>query len=82
MRAFDLWKHWYQELLILESLKALKLKLHAECSKQFKWNLYFYVSGQNEPFWAVLKLLFKFKYEIYIYNSMDGAGYKLEKWKK
>ena len=31
--------------------------IHIECSKQFKWNLYFYVSGQSGPFWAVLKLL-------------------------
>ena len=31
--------------------------IHIECSKQFKWNLYFYVSGQSWPFWAVLKLL-------------------------
>ena len=33
------------------------LYIHIECSKQFKWNLYFYVSGQSGPFWAVLKLL-------------------------
>ena len=26
-------------------------------SKQFKWNLYLYVSGQSRPFWAVVKLL-------------------------
>ena len=31
--------------------------IHIECSKQFKWNSFFYVSGQNRPFWAVLKLL-------------------------
>ena len=31
--------------------------IHIECSKQFKWNWYFYVSGQSGPFWAVLKLL-------------------------
>ena len=31
--------------------------IHIECSKQFKWNLYFYVSGQSRPFWAALKLL-------------------------
>ena len=30
--------------------------IHIECSKQFKWNLYFYVSGQSGSFWAVLKL--------------------------
>ena len=37
--------------------------IHIECSKQFKWNLYFYVSGQSRPFWAALKPS-KFKYEI------------------
>ena len=31
--------------------------IHIECSKQFKWNLYFYVSGQSRPFLAALKLL-------------------------
>ena len=31
--------------------------IHIECSKQFKWNSYFYVSGQSWPFWAALKLL-------------------------
>ena len=31
--------------------------IHIECSKQFKWNLYFYGSGQSGPFWAELKLL-------------------------
>ena len=31
--------------------------IHIKCSKQFNWNLYFYVSGQSRPFWAVLKLL-------------------------
>ena len=33
------------------------LAVHIECSKQFKWNLYFYVSGQSGTFWAVPKLL-------------------------
>ena len=33
--------------------------IHIECSKQFKWNSYFYVSGQSGPFGAVLKLLEK-----------------------
>ena len=37
--------------------------LHIECSKQFKWNLYFYVPGQSWPFWAVLKLLWNFKFK-------------------
>ena len=31
--------------------------IHIKCSKQFKWNLYFYLSGQSRPFWAALKLL-------------------------
>ena len=31
--------------------------IHIECSKQFNWNLYFDLSGQSGPFWAVLKLL-------------------------
>ena len=31
--------------------------IHIECSRQFKWNLYFYVSGQSRLFWAALKLL-------------------------
>ena len=31
--------------------------IHIEWSKQFKWNFYFYVSGQSQPFWAALKLL-------------------------
>ena len=30
--------------------------IHIECSKQFKWNLYFYGSGQSGPLWAELKL--------------------------
>ena len=30
--------------------------IHIECSKQFKQNLYFYVSGPSRLFWAVLKL--------------------------
>ena len=31
--------------------------IYTKYSKQFKWNSYFYVSGQNRPFWAALKLL-------------------------
>ena len=30
--------------------------IHIECSKQFKWNLYFYGSGQSGPFLEELKL--------------------------
>ena len=44
--------------------------IHIECTKQFKWNLYFYVSRQSWPFWAALKLLWisnmKFEYLILI----------------
>ena len=31
--------------------------IHIEYSKQFKWNSYFYVSGQSRQFWVALKLL-------------------------
>ena len=31
--------------------------IHIECSKQFKWKLYFYRSWQRGPFWSELKLL-------------------------
>ena len=31
--------------------------VHIECSKQFKWNSHFSVSGQSRPFLAALKLL-------------------------
>ena len=31
--------------------------IYTKYSKQFKWNSYFYVSGQSRPFWAALKLL-------------------------
>ena len=39
------------------SFDKLSRDIHIECSKQFKWNSYFYVFGQNRPFWAALKLL-------------------------
>ena len=38
-------------------LDALARDIHIKCSKQFKWNPYFYVSGKSWPFWAALKLL-------------------------
>ena len=57
--------------------------IHIECSKQFKWNLYFYGSGQRGLFLGRTKIAWKFMYEIQIgshkYHSMYGAGYKLEK---
>ena len=40
-----------------EVLWASGRDIHIECSKQFKYNSYFYVSGQSRPFWAALKLL-------------------------
>ena len=36
---------------------AVSKDIHIECSKQFKWNFYFYVFKQSQPFWAVLKPL-------------------------
>ena len=56
--------------------------IHIECSKQFRWNLHFYVSGQSGPFWAVLKLQYEIEIGYHTYNSMYWAGCKLEKWKK
>ena len=38
-------------------LDRLDKVIYAKYSKQFKWNSYFYVSGQNWPFGAALKLL-------------------------
>ena len=52
----------HRTFIILSIIWLLKFRqwsrdIHIECSKQFKWNLYFCVSGQSGPFWAVLKLL-------------------------
>ena len=47
----DTHEYWSQ-------FRARPRDIHIECSKQFKGNLYFYVSGQSGPFWAVLKLLY------------------------
>ena len=47
----------------LNSIYSIK-DIHIECSKQFKQNLYFDVSGQSGPIWAVLK---------HKYNSMYMA---------
>ena len=38
-------------------IRILVRDIHIECSKQFKWKLFFYRSGQRGPFWAELKLL-------------------------
>ena len=46
---------------------AFSRDIHTECSKQFKWNLYLYVSGPILAERAVLgsaKTALKFKYEI------------------
>ena len=43
--------------LVVEYVNSIARDIHIECSKQFKWNSYFYVSGQSRPFWAALKLL-------------------------
>ena len=58
--------------------------IYTKYSKQFKWNLYFYGSGQSRAVLGRAKTALKFKYEIWIgqhiYHSMYGAGHKLEKW--
>ena len=43
--------------VVLLETEQIDRDIHIECSKQFKWNLYFYVSWQSRPFWAALKLL-------------------------
>ena len=57
------WIFFKKEFVLLISIKAIsefqvKVKvIYTKYSKQFKWNSYFYVSGQNRPFWAALELL-------------------------
>ena len=57
----ELWQQlasgFFLATLFSKSFHTLDRDIHTECSKQFKWNLYFYVSGQSRLFWAVLKLL-------------------------
>ena len=49
-----------------------------ECSKQFKWNFCFYVSGQSRPFWAALKLLWNSNMKLKRhFNLWD----RIQKWK-
>ena len=48
---------WDKIISKVEILYSKARDIHIECSKQFKWNLYFYVSRQTWPFWAALKLL-------------------------
>ena len=49
-------KKWLKVVIDNNIDKEFRNK-HIDCSKQFKWNLYFCVSGHSRPFWAVLKLL-------------------------
>ena len=60
---------WFCQSYICEksglwSFKTCFRDLHIECSKQFKWNWYFYVSGQSGLFWGSAKTALKFKCEI------------------
>ena len=49
---------WNSTIIVIRIKKCETARdIHIECSKQFKWNLYFYWSGQSGPFWAELKLL-------------------------
>ena len=51
---------FYLEKIVESTYPEIDAKhrdIHTECSKQFKWNTYSYVSGQSRPFWAALKLL-------------------------
>ena len=47
---------WFPTALLLGE-EPYTRDIHIECSKQFKWNSYFHMSGQSRPFWAALKLL-------------------------
>ena len=48
---------FYNIQVLDPSFQPKSRDIHIECSKQFKLNLYFYVSGQSWPFWAALKRL-------------------------
>ena len=52
------WENWSREegWGLWKFVIGLKV-IYTKYSKQFKWNSYFYVSGQSRPFWAALKLL-------------------------
>jgi hypothetical protein len=54
---------YFAKILGAVMVGSLIYVLKLECSKQFKWKLYFYVSGQSPPF---AKTALKFKYEIQI----------------
>ena len=55
--AMSLWLCFQINMHRKHFLLVLGRDIHIECSKQFKRNSYFYVSGQSRPFWAALKLL-------------------------
>ena len=53
----DVRRTWTTFSVTLSWFYTLPRDIHIECSKQFKWNSYFYESWQSPPFWAALKLL-------------------------
>ena len=67
---FDLYFQKKGEILsfkqnLKESIFGIRIRdIHIECSKQFKWNLYFYGFGQSGLFCGRAKTALKFKYEI------------------
>ena len=65
-----------------DDFQSVPRDIHSECYKQFKWNLYFYVSEQSGPFWAVLKLLWnsnmKFKQANPYTIQCTGQGISLK----
>ena len=51
-------KAWWLKFFFFATQIHITIRdIHIECSKQFKWNSYFYMSGQSRLFWAALKLL-------------------------
>ena len=64
LKAYEVTSSYVYSLKI--EFHGLLRDVHIECSKQFKWNLYFYVSGQSRPFLGSAKTALKFKYEIWI----------------
>ena len=60
-----IWAEMNIKLLKVFGLIMISIRdIHIECSKQFKWNLNFYVSGQSGPFWAVLKLIYALSFYV------------------
>ena len=57
--AFKNFDNYFTPLCVHSKIRGYEMytcantrDIHIECSKQFKWNSYFYVSGQSRPFWA------------------------------